>query len=119
MNKNIPKRQIKFRFFNPPGKSFVTNYNYRGSVDELFEQDDMLIPSQFTGFVDSNGKDVYEGDIIELAKNGFGEIKKGIIEYKKGAFVVSLINTQSTLNFIFMYQLGSFSIIGNIFENDN
>lgn len=110
-------RPIKFRFFNPPGESFVEQYNYKGAVDELFEQDPMLIPSQFTGLFDKEGKELFEGDIIELDSNGFGEIKTGLITFKHSSFCVELINAGSTLNFIFLPHIGNFKIIGNCFEN--
>ena len=50
----------KFRFWNPPGKAFVEQYRYNGLVDELFDQDDMLLPSQYTGMKDNHQKEIWD-----------------------------------------------------------
>ena len=54
MNKN------KYRFWCNAAKGFITNYNYNGAVDELFD-DSLLVPQQFLGILDKNMKEVYEG----------------------------------------------------------
>lgn len=115
----MPNRIIKFRFWNPPGKAFVEKYKYSGAVDELFDHDDMLIPSQFTGLQDINNIDVYENDIIAAPANPTPTMtqKKYKIVFKCGSFAAELINPNSTLNFIFMHQLGEFEILGNSLEN--
>jgi hypothetical protein len=58
MNKN------KYRFWCNAAKDFITNYNYNGAVDELFD-DPLLTPQQFLGILDSKMKEVYEGDIVK------------------------------------------------------
>ena len=80
-------RKIKFRFWCKAGKSFIKDYKYNGLVDELFEQDDFLIPSEFTGAYDREGKELYEGDIIEVSHDS----KKGRISFKFGAFLLHSI----------------------------
>ena len=104
-------RTIKFRFWSPPGKSFVEQYKYNGYVDELFEQDDMLIPCQFTGFQDKIGNDLFEGDIVR-----FHEDKIGYVDFEFGSFLLRIKNA-STMGFIFLHAVGSYEIIGNKFEN--
>ena len=112
-------RTIKFKFWNPQAKAFVEQYKYNGYVDELFEQDDMLIPCQYTGLQDKNGKDVYENDLIKVVKSKFGEIrigKIGKIGFKHGSFCVEYLEPTSTMNFNFMHQLGPFEVIGCALE---
>jgi hypothetical protein len=58
MNKN------KYRFWCNAAKGFITNYNYNGAVDELFD-DPLLTPQQFIGILDSEMKEVYEGDVVK------------------------------------------------------
>jgi uncharacterized phage protein (TIGR01671 family) len=113
-------RPIKFRFWSPPGKSFVEQYKYSGYVNELFDQDDMLIPCQYTGLQDKNGKDVYENDLIGvfLDKNGFGVVKVGKITFKHGAFCVEYLEPTSTMKFNFMHQVGPFEVIGCALEKN-
>ena len=62
-------RPIKFRFWCPAANCFVKNYNYSGAVDELFEEDEQLVPQQFTGITDSEGTDIYEGDYVSTDYN--------------------------------------------------
>ena len=81
----MKQRKIKFRFWCPAGKAFVRDYNYNGAVDELFDEKeyDVLIPQQFTGLIDKNGVEVYEGDLINFSVNYtvcLGD--KDIIDYK-------------------------------------
>jgi hypothetical protein len=81
----MKKRTIKFRFWCPAGKAFIHDYHYNGLVDELFDEKDFdtLVPQQFTGLIDKNGKEVYEGDLINFSCNYTVELgDRDIIEYK-------------------------------------
>lgn len=81
----MKKRKIKFRFWCPAGKAFVRDYNYNGAVDELFDEKDFdtLIPQQFTGLVDKNGVEVYEGDLINFSCDYTMDLSdRDVIDYK-------------------------------------
>ena len=108
------KRHLKFRFWCEAGKAFVKDYNYSGPVDELFQEDKLLTPSQFTGMYDCNDREIYEGDIVEVLHNS----KRGTVTFKFGAFCVSY-DDPSTLSFAFMHGLPEVKIIGNKFEGIN
>lgn len=116
----MQNRIIKFRFWNPPGKAFVQKYKYSGLVDELFEQDDMLIPSQYTGLKDDFGNEIWEGDIIEFKRKDRDGINKAEIQFVEGAFLSKFIKHEGTLQFFWMSHINDYQqikVIGNCFQN--
>ena len=119
-------RTIKFRFWNPPGKAFVEQYKYSGFVDELFEQDSMLIPSQYTEMKDCNGKEIWEGDIIEFERPLTKKDSKkytAIIYYEDAAYLIKTKDTEGTLTYGLLHDLSDciytwkVKVIGNKFQN--
>lgn len=81
----MKKRTIKFRFWCPAGKAFVHDYRYNGIVDELFDRNayDTLLPQQFTGLIDKNGKEIYEGDLINFSCDYTMDLSdRDVIDYK-------------------------------------
>ena len=120
LNKN------KFRFWNPPGKAFVEQYKYNGFVDELFERDDMLIPSQYTGMKDCEQKEIWEADIIEFERPLTKKDSKkytAIIYYEDAAYLIKTKDIEGTLTYGLLHDLSNaiytwkVKVIGNKFEN--
>ena len=124
----IQMRTIKFRFWDPPGKAFVQQYKYSGYVDELFEQDSMLIPSQYTEMKDCNDKEIWEGDILEYERHLTNKDSRkytAIVSYANGAYLLlaKAMSLEGTLAHMWLHDLSKdiynskVKVIGNKFEN--
>lgn len=130
------KREIKFRAWVKPEKRLVENmygfaidpnkkrFRYfrtddsqpNGMGTKVYDLKDVEL-MQFTGFQDKNGKDIYEGDIVEHKGWLFGEkeVFRHIVVYSGEASFVCEGETKEYLWEILLYH--QVEIIGNIHEN--
>jgi len=129
-------RTIKFRGFNKKrgiwlygnyilnrGAHFIAPQEFaNGKTWEDYEVEEESI-GQFTGLTDKNGKEIYEGDIVQW---GDSEHKiKQVVEFRNGAFgyvydtIGSFVPYAANTNFDFA-ALGTdkrFEIVNNIHDN--
>ena len=120
-------REIKFRAWVPEAESFIYTDDLTGVIDNQtillwgcgeWSKHKVECVQQFTGLKDKNGKEIYEGDIVETVTasgNPFGTID--VVRYQDGGF--KLVDDTDSLLPIYIgdKEVISIEIIGNIYED--
>lgn len=136
-------REIKFRMYDTKRKEWLHDTEHAVSLfgetimlgglwsrrdDTHVEIKDMndIVAMQFTGLLDKNGKEIYEGDIVKFyfSVDDILQNKKPIItsvSYEEGTFFVMKINDETCLlrdavKSWTRFEKGGLEIIGNLYE---
>ncbi len=126
-------RTIKFRLWNNKTKSWIHGPNKESCLDGVnllgetilfgellggvgIEDLNEIETLQFTGAKDSDGKEIFEGDIIKLPDNNIGKV---VYSENSTAFLVVTDKVTHANYPVIIEQDGinKNKVIGNIFEN--
>lgn len=121
-------RRIKLRFWSKEENKFSDSQllvlTRGGRVISSFNgvdfSDDYEI-SQFTGLLDKNGKEIYEGDVVRYDECSCGDCDRrnqiGQIVFDEGGFDIHNLNGEYEQDLCACTMNECIEVIGNVFEN--
>lgn len=124
----MENRIIKFRGKNiHTGEWLYGDYHREGKTHYITKPGDYLREyapiefivdgktiGQFTGLLDKNGKEIYEGDVI--LQQGYSGKKPMLVRFEHGAFIVGWHGGSSTATRPMLIQKRC-EVLGNIYDN--
>ena len=103
-------REIKFRAWDTCEKQFIHD---TGVPHTGFRGNEYLIYQQFTGLKDKNGKEIYEGDILQISPR-----RAGKVVYVDDLASFDLVHTGEVMHLDSEWiEEEGYQVIGNIYEN--
>lgn len=109
-------RLIKFRAWESEteiGKPGTMSYDQELCYSQIRSNDEIVV-SQFTGLKDRNGKEIYEGDIIQESPDS--PDKSVVIWSENGFWLAESLDSEFAMGQE-LYTYPKCQVIGNIFEN--
>lgn len=114
----MKQREIKFRVWDIKDKRWENFPNDKcGYEDDClmdFMDDPRYVPSQYTGLKDKNGKEIYEGDIIDEGEDIFDNLGRNYdVRWVDNGWslCIGAFHTRHFRDAAYM------TVIGNIYEN--
>jgi len=118
-------REIKFRAWDIRIKEFlgvlnnlnIEDFGNLGFTFTNYKKGDLIF-CQFTGLLDKNGKEIFEGDIVNAQYNICSYFKKVCVYFENGCFYVDDKNPKQNLSIDYFFrEKKEIEVIGNIFQN--
>jgi len=114
-------REIKFRawdtMFNYGKGGMIEWDNLKSQLESCFRSPvrEEVILMQYTGLKDKNGKEIYEGDIVNYILDGQPLIMNGVITWNENR--TSFYGECNERFDLFRHKDVQYEVIGNIYEN--
>lgn len=111
-------RKIKFRAWVPDEGMLEDITTWTDDFTDLlnetvaYHQDHDVILMQFTGLLDKNGEEIYEGDIL-----AFGIKSRDVVRYEDGGFKIEKIYLGAGIKS--NLPIGDVEVIGNILQDSH
>lgn len=101
-------REIKFRAWDKENKKIVDVIDF-----SCMNYPDKYEVMQYTGLLDKNGKEIYEGDVVNIDRNIVNEVGDESSETIEGVEIKWNYEQLQQLT----YDIEGIKVIGNIYEN--
>ena len=102
----MKNRKIKFRIWN----SLTKKFTFKLPKEFHFTHKRFSV-QQFTGLLDKQGKEIYEGDIVDYYIDGYKQTNPLIVDHKN--LIIGLNHDDK----YYQMEEETLEVIGNIYEN--
>ena len=121
-------REFKFRVWDKVNnkmlywESMIESETIGSFLDSMHPNYRFWELMQWTGLLDKNDRDVYEGDVLQHTTSTMRKVVKGYVSFVNGRFVLThnkvLNKMTGKLLEAYIYPfIKNFEVIGNIYEN--